>query len=259
MSNWQERREDDKQRYTDYNYSDLFGRKFDHPKTTNEPLIPSSADWKDSRFEEKQRYVAGYIGDEIKPETVEARLPERVYAIDAKQYKQQSLCTRQFEDLPRPEDFAVEALEVSGISDAVKLKKALEGCHVIQLDQNYDSITGRTSSTAKVTLRSHEGTEAVQTKLRMAGFQCRALASSSARRSKYNDLSNSSFLDPRTEDAGARENSGSADWRKRSQATQSKVVGSVYTSERATKAQQWEPVRKNKARGQRPFSDNLRA
>jgi hypothetical protein len=261
LSNWQERKDDDiRQRYADCNYSDMFGRKFDHPKTDHEPLIPNSVDWKDARYETR--------GQKVPPETPvmhETKVHERVYAIDAKQYKQQSLCTRQFEELPKPQDFTVEALEISGICDKVKLKKALEGCHVIQIDQNFDSITGQATDKAKVTLRSHGGTEAVQRQLSRAGFKCNVVVSSAARRSKYNELSNCSFLDHKTEAAANRENLNSADFRSRNQRTQMKVVGSETehlerdpTPKDDTKSiQQWEATRKSKSvsRVMKPLAD----
>mmetsp|Transcript_34626 Transcript_34626/g.60881 ORF Transcript_34626/g.60881 Transcript_34626/m.60881 type:complete len:474 (+) Transcript_34626:121-1542(+) len=223
LSNWQERREDEvKPRYNDCNYSDLFGRKFDHPKpSTNEPLIPNSVDWKDARYEEKRQQTAAQDAPVREP-----KAPERVYAIDPKQYKQHTLCTRQFEDLPKPQDFVVEALEISGISDERKLKKALEGYHVIHVEQDYDSITGKASDKAKVTLRSVGSTDEVRDKLKKAGFQCRSFVNSSTRKSKYNELSNCSFLDHRAESNGSRENISTEEISKRNLRSQTKVVGS---------------------------------
>lgn len=237
----------------------MFGRKFDHPKTSNEPLIPNSVDWKDARFEEKRQQA-----ESQEPQAREIRQPERVYAIDAKQYKQQSLCTRQFEDLPRPQDFTVEALEISGIYDDAKLKKALEGYHVIQVDQDFDSITGKASHKAKVTLRSHEGSNSVQQQLKKAGFQCSVVSNSSARRSRYNELSTSTFLDHKTENLASRENLSSEDIKNRNLRCQTKVVGSeveyANTScpkEDRNSMQQWEMTRKSKSvnRVVKPLSD----
>lgn len=209
----------------DRNYSDLFGREFAQqsrsiPKET--PLTPSSASWKDARYEAKSKPTeADYSPQRFRdqqlrstfdrpisptPDPVEDPLSStKPASLQPQDLKRFNLNQADVGVLPRPEEAQLDTFLIKGLGprdDVQTVRQLCQGLHVVSIETENNDIKGTCEGQAKVVLRHFPGSEATERLRRSVaanGLALSPFAPDIKRKSNYTELANRSFLDHQVE------------------------------------------------------------
>lgn len=207
-------------RPTDRNYSDLFGREFSQPRCKEPGLTPSSASWKNARYEAKPQpvdsdYSPSRFRDQQLRSTLDrpvSPLPEPAEDLYSKPISLQPQDLKRFNlnqadigAIPRPEEAKLDTFVIKGLGprdDVQTVRQLCQGLHVVSIETANDDIKGTCEGQAKVVLRHFPGSEATERLRRSVAASGLALSQFTQdvkRKSNYTDLANRSFLDHQVE------------------------------------------------------------
>ena len=208
-------------RPTDRNYSDLFGREFHQPKGgAKETLTPTSATWKDARFEVKskpstedfspsqfrdQQLRSAFDKPLDRPVREEPAVSSSGRPLHPQDMKRMNLNQADVGELPHPGAAQLDTFVINGLGprdDVQTVRQLCQGLHVVSIETTNDDIKGTCEGQAKVVLRQFPGsdaTERLRRNVAAVGLTLNSYTPDVKRKSHYTDLANRSFLDHQVE------------------------------------------------------------
>ena len=181
-------------------------------------LTPTSANWKDARYEDKKRRwgenysVAEFRDMQLRssfdppcslPVTASRKelLPFNPQPPNPKEMKRLNLNQLDIPDIPKPEEVQLDTFLIKGLKptdDAQTVKQLCQGLHIVSVETAVDDIAGNCTGQAKVVLRHLPGSDTVdrlKTNITDAGLEISPHQRDVRRKSHYTDLACTSFLD----------------------------------------------------------------